>query len=58
MLFRSIKYEKYVNKKGVEVNSTTIICSEMTILKRPENKDKPEYEGLPKLEDDDESIPF
>ena len=39
----TIKYEKYLNKKGVEINSTTIICSEMTILKRPENKEKPEY---------------
>jgi len=56
----TIKYEKYLNKKGVEINSTSIICSEMTILKRPENKEKPEkYEGLPQLEDDDSSdIPF
>ena len=55
----TIKYEKYVNKSGVEVNATTIICNEMTILKRPENKEKPEkYEGLPKLEDDDSDIPF
>ena len=55
----TIKYEKYVNKSGVEVNATTIICNEMTILKRPENKEKQEkYEGLPKLEDDDESVPF
>jgi single-strand DNA-binding protein len=52
----TIKYEKYVNKSGVEVNATTIICNEMTILKRPENKPE-KYEGLPKLEDD-EQIPF
>ena len=56
----TIKYEKYLNKKGVEINSTSIICSEMTILKRPENKEKSEkYEGLPQLEDDDSSdVPF
>ncbi len=56
----TIKYEKYLNKKGVEINSTSIICSEMTILKRPENKEKPEkYEGLPQPEDDDSSdVPF
>ncbi len=56
----TIKYEKYLNKKGVEINSTSIICSEMTILKRPENKKKPEkYESLPQLEDDDSSdVPF
>lgn len=53
----TIKYEKFINKNGVEVNTTQIICNEMTILKRAENKEKPEhYEGLPKLEDDD--IPF
>jgi single-strand DNA-binding protein len=53
----TIKYEKYINKQtGLEVNTTTITCSEMTILKRPENKEKPvKYEGLPKDEDD---IPF
>lgn len=55
----TIKYEKYVNKNGVEVNTTQIVCDEMTILKRPENKEKPvKYEGLPQLEDDDSSIPF
>lgn len=53
----TIKYEKYINKTGVEVNTTQIVCDEMTILKRPENKEKPKYEGLPQL-DDDESIPF
>lgn len=53
----TIKYEKYVNKSGVEVNTTTIICSEMTILKRPENKQE-KYEGLPKLEDDESDVPF
>lgn len=53
----TIKYEKFINKNGVEVNTTQIICNEMTILKRAENKEKPEhYEGLPKLDDDD--IPF
>ena len=51
----TIKYEKYTNKKGVEINSTSIICSEMTILKRPEPKEKPKYEGLPK---DEEDFPF
>jgi len=56
----TIKYEKYLNKKGVEINSTSIICSEMTILKRPESKPE-KYEGLPQLEDDDkidDQIPF
>ncbi len=54
----TIKYEKYLNKKGVEINSTSIICSEMTILKRPESKPE-KYEGLPQPEDDDSSdIPF
>lgn len=53
----TIKYEKFINKNGVEVNTTQIICNEMTILKRAENKEKPEhYQGLPQLEDDD--IPF
>lgn len=53
----TIKYEKFINKNGVEVNTTQIICNEMTILKRAENKEKPEhYQGLPKLDDDD--IPF
>lgn len=53
----TIKYEKFVNKNGVEVNTTQIICNEMTILKRAENKEKPEhYQGLPKLDDDD--LPF
>lgn len=53
----TIKYEKFINKNGVEVNTTQIICNEMTILKRAENKEKPEhYQGLPKIEDDD--IPF
>ena len=53
----TIKYEKYINKNGVEVNTTQIVCDEMTILKRPENKEKPvKYEGLPKDEDDD--VPF
>ena len=55
----TIKYEKYVNKNGVEVNTTQIVCDEMTILKRPENKEKQDkYEGLPKLEDDDFPCPF
>ena len=55
----TIKYEKYINKNGAEVNTTAIICHEMTILKRPEVKEKPEqYKGLPQLEDDDSSIPF
>jgi len=55
----TIKYEKYINKNGVEVNTTQIVCDEMTILKRAENKEKPvKYEGLPQLEDDDSSIPF
>jgi single-strand DNA-binding protein len=54
----TIKYEKFINKNGVEVNTTQIVCDEMTILKRPENKEKPKYEGLPQLEDDDSSIPF
>ena len=52
----TIKYEKFINKNGVEVNTTQIVCDEMTILKRPENKEKPvKYEGLPKDEDD---VPF
>lgn len=54
----TIKYEKFINKNGVEVNTTQIVCDEMTILKRSENKEKPKYEGLPQLEDDDSSIPF
>jgi len=56
----TIKYEKYTNKQtGLEVNTTAITCSEMKILKRPENKEKPEkYEGLPQLEDDDSDLPF
>ena len=53
----TIKYEKFINKNGVEVNTTQIICNEMTILKRAENKEKPaQYDGLPQLEDDD--LPF
>ena len=53
----TIKYEKFVNKNGVEVNTTQIICNEMTILKRAENKEKPaQYDGLPQLDDDD--LPF
>jgi len=50
----TIKYEKYINKTGVEVHTTQIVCDEMTILKRPD-KEKPKYEGLPKDEDD---VPF
>lgn len=53
----TIKYEKFINKNGVEVNTTQIICNEMTILKRAENKEKPaQYDGLPQLDDDD--LPF
>ena len=53
----TIKYEKYINKNGVEVNTTQIVCDEMTILKRPENKEKHQkYEGLP--QDDDLDTPF
>lgn len=53
-----VKYGKYVNKNGVEVKTTTINCNEMTLIKRPENREKPQkYEGLPQ-DDDDSSIPF
>lgn len=54
----TIKYEKYVNKNGVEVHTTQIVCDEMTILKRPDKEKPVKYEGLPQLEDDDSSIPF
>lgn len=52
----SVKYGKFVNKDGIEVQTTTINCHEMTLLRRPEVKEqKPKYEGLPM---DDEDIPF
>ena len=51
----TIKYEKYINKNGVEVNTTQIVCDEMTILKRPDKEKPVKYEGLPKDEDD---VPF
>ena len=51
----TIKYEKYINKNGVEVNTTQIVCDEMTILKRPDKEKPVKYEGLPQLEDD---VPF
>ena len=52
----SVKYGKFVNKDGIEVQTTTINCHEMTLLRRPEVKEqKPKYEGLPM---DDEEIPF
>lgn len=54
----TIKYEKYINKNGVEVNTTQIVCDEMTILKRPDKEKPVKYEGLPKDEDDDLSMPF
>ena len=52
----TIKYEKYINKNGVEVNTTQIVCDEMTILKRPDKEKPVKYEGLPK--DDDLDTPF
>lgn len=52
----TIKYEKYINKNGVEVNTTQIVCDEMTILKRPDKEKPVKYEGLPK--DEDEDVPF
>lgn len=52
----TIKYEKYINKTGVEVNTTQIVCDEMTILKRPDKEKPVKYEGLPK--DEDEDVPF
>ena len=51
----TIKYEKFINKNGVEVNTTQIVCDEMTILKRPDKEKPVKYEGLPKDEDD---VPF
>lgn len=52
----TIKYEKYINKNGVEVNTTQIVCDEMTILKRPDKEKPVKYEGLP--QDDDLDTPF
>ena len=52
----TIKYEKYINKNGVEVNTTQIVCDEMTILKRPDKEKPVKYEGLPK--DEDLDTPF
>lgn len=52
-----IKHDKYIDKNGQERNSTNVICQEMTVLKRGQEKNTTP-EGAPKDEDLDSDIPF
>jgi single-strand DNA-binding protein len=53
-----IKHDKYMDKNGQERQSTNVICQEMTVLKRGQEKNTIP-EGAPKDEEiDDNSIPF
>ena len=52
-----IKHDKYVDKNGQERQSTNVICQEMTVLKRGQERDKIP-QGAPKDEDIDSEIPF
>ncbi len=53
-----IKYDIYIDKNGQERNVTNVICQEMTVLKRGQEKNTIP-EGAPKDEEiDDNSIPF
>jgi single-strand DNA-binding protein len=53
-----IKHDKYMDKNGQERHVTNVICQEMTVLKRGQEKNSIP-EGAPKDEDiDDSSIPF
>jgi single-strand DNA-binding protein len=51
-----IKHDKYIDKNGQERQSTNVICQEMTVLKRGQEKNSVP-EGAPK-EIDEDSIPF
>ena len=52
-----IKHDKYMDKNGQERHVTNVICQEMTVLKRGQEKERIP-EGAPKDELDDSSIPF
>ena len=52
-----IKHDKYIDKNGQEQNVTNVICSEMKVLKRGQEKNTIP-EGAPKEEDIDSDIPF
>lgn len=53
-----IKHDKYVDKNGQERSVTNVICQEMTVLKRGQEKNTIP-DGAPKDEEiDDQSIPF
>jgi single-strand DNA-binding protein len=52
-----IKHDKYMDKNGQERHVTNVICQEMTVLKRGQEKNTIP-EGAPKDEDLDSDIPF
>ncbi len=52
-----IKHDKYMDKNGQERHVTNVICQEMTVLKRGQEKNTIP-EGAPKDEEIDDSIPF
>lgn len=52
-----IKHDKYIDKNGQERQSTNVICQEMTVLKRGQEKNTIP-EGAPKDEDLDSEVPF
>ena len=53
-----IKHDKYMDKNGQERHSTNVICQEMTVLKRGQEKNTIP-DGAPKDEEmDDQDIPF
>jgi single-strand DNA-binding protein len=53
-----IKHDKYVDKNGQERSVTNVICQEMTVLKRGQERDRVP-DGAPKDEViDDQEIPF
>ncbi len=52
-----IKHDKYMDKNGQERQSTNVICQEMTVLKRGQEKNTIP-EGAPKDEDLDSEVPF
>ncbi len=53
-----IKYDIYIDKNGQERNVTNVICQEMKVLKRGQEKNTIP-KGAPKDEEiDDSSIPF
>lgn len=52
-----IKHDKYMDKNGQERSVTNVICQEMTVLKRGQEKNTIP-DGAPKDEEIDSDIPF